>query len=175
MNLDKKAAFVEDMRDRLSGTPLVILTDFKGSTVAEIAQIRRACEPLGATFRVVKNSLCKRALAGTDKEGLTEHFRGNVAVLFAGEDPIAVAKMFRDEVKANKNLVPRAGYFEGDVLDPAGVEAVASLPSRDELLVSLLRTIQEGPRQVLGVLQGPARDLLYLLKNYETKLAEQEA
>jgi large subunit ribosomal protein L10 len=68
----------------------------------------------------------------------------------------------------------KAGFFDGDILDPVGVKAVASLPSREELLVMLLRTLQEGPRQVLGVLQAPARDLLYLLKNYETKLADEQ-
>jgi large subunit ribosomal protein L10 len=69
-------------------------------------------------------------------------------------------------------LVCKAGFFEGTVLDAAGVTTVSKLPSREELLVVLLRTIQEGPRQVLGVLQGPARDLLYLLQNYANKLEE---
>jgi len=172
MNQAQKAEFVEEIRGRFTGAPLVILTDFKGSTVAEMERLRRACEPAGVNFRVVKNTLCKRALAGTELEVLTEHFRGNVGVVFASDDPIAAAKMFKAQVKANKKLEVRAGFFEGEVLDAAGVSAVAELPSREELLVLMLRTIQEGPRQVLGILQAPARDLLYLLKNYQTKLEE---
>lgn len=172
MNRDQKAEFVAEVRERFSSSPLVILTDWKGSTVAEMDSLRRACEPVGVHFQVVKNTLCRRAVEGTDLEGLSDHFRGNIGVLFAGDDPIAAAKLFRAQKKENDKLVCRAGFFEGDVLDEKGVDTVADLPSREELLVSLLRTIQEGPRQVLGVLQGPARDLLYLLKNYETKLTE---
>ena len=173
MNREQKAAFVEEIRGDLTQTDLVILTDFKGSTVAQMEDLRRACEPVGVRFRVVKNTLCKRAIAGTELEGLTEHFRGNIGVLIAGDDPIAAAKLFKEQSKQNKHLEPRAGYFEGDVLDPSGVLAVAELPSREELLVTLLRTLQAGPRQVLGVIRGPARDLLYLLNNYANKLEAQ--
>ena len=121
----------------------------------------------------MKNTLCKRAIADLDAQKLEEHLVGNVGVLFAGEDPIATAKMFKAQLKENDKLVVKAGLFEGDVLDEKGVVAVASLPSREDLLVTLLRTIQEGPRQILGVIRGPARDLLYLLQNYANKLEEQ--
>ena len=170
MNNAQKVEFVDEIRGRFNGSPLVILTDFKGSTVSEMDELRRACQPFGVSFRVVKNTLCKRALVGTDLEGLSDHFRGNVGVIFSSDDAIASAKMFQAQIKSNKKLEVKAGYFEGEILDAAGVSAVAELPSREELLGILLRTMQEGPRQVLGVMQAPARDLLYLLKNYETML-----
>lgn len=175
MNRESKAAVIAEMREAFDSAPLVILTDWCGSTVAEMDALRRACEPAGVQFRVVKNTLCRIAVKDTDLEPLAAHFRGNIGVLFAGDDPIAAAKLYKEQVKGNNKLVCRAGFFEGDVLDAAGVAAVADLPSREELLVSLLRTIQEGPRRVLGVLEAPARDLLYLLKNYEAKLEEQQA
>jgi len=175
MNIAQKTAFVEDARARFDAAPLVILTDFKGSTVAEMDALRRACEPVGVQFRVVKNTLCRRAVQGTDMEPLAEHFRGNIGVMFAGEDPIATAKLYKEQLKTNKNLVTRAGFFEGDVLDAKGVDAVAELPSREELLSKLLSTVLAAPRQVMGVIRAPARDLLYLLKNYETKLEDQGA
>ena len=68
----------------------------------------------------------------------------------------------------------KGGYFDGDVLNADQLDKVADYPSKEELLSMLLRTIQEGPRQVLGVIQGPARDLVNLLKNYEHKLNEGE-
>jgi large subunit ribosomal protein L10 len=173
MNREQKAAFIEEIHGRFEAAPFVVLADFKGSTVAQMDQLRRACEPVGAHFQVVKNTLSKRAVEGTQAEGLADHFSGNVGVLFSGEDPIAAAKMLKDAVKANDKLEVKAGLFEGDVLDAKAVEAVASLPSREDLLVTLLRTIQEGPRQILGVIRGPARDLLYLLQNYATKLEEE--
>ena len=170
MNREQKIEFVDQVRERFASAPLVILTDWKGSTVAEMDALRRACEPVGVHFEVVKNTLCKRAVQGTEMEGLAEHFKGNIGVLFAGEDPIAAAKLYKAQIKENDKLICRAGFFEGDILDDKAVVAVAELPSREELLVGLLRTLQEGPRQVLGVVRAPARDLLYLLNNYANKL-----
>jgi large subunit ribosomal protein L10 len=172
MNREDKSAFIEEVRGRFLEAPLVILSDWKGATVQELDAVRRACEPAGVRFQVVKNTLCRRALQGTDMEPLASHFRGNIGVFFGNEDPIATAKLFREQRRGNDKLIARAGFFEGDLLDGKGVEAVADLPSREELLVTLLRTIQEGPRRVLGVLQAPARDLLYLLSNYAKKLEE---
>jgi large subunit ribosomal protein L10 len=170
MNREQKTLFVENVQTRFADAPLVILTDFKGSTVAQLQHLRRACGEAGAEFQIVKNTLCKLALAGTDMESLAPHFRGNIAVVFSGEDAIATAKLFKEQRQVNENLETRAGFFEGDLLDVGGVEMVATLPSREELLSTLLRTLQEGPRQVMGVIQGPARDLLYLLNNYASKL-----
>lgn len=170
MNREQKAQFVEDIRGRLADAPFVVLTDFKGSTVAQMDTLRRACEASGSHFQVVKNTLSRRAVEGTDAAVLAEYFQGNVGVLFSGGDAIAAAKMFKAAAKDNKRLQVRVGFFEGDVLDEKATLAVASLPSREDLLISLLRTIQEGPRQVLGVVRAPARDLLYLLSNYANKL-----
>jgi len=172
MNRTDKEQFVAEIRSRFETSPLVILSDWKGSTVDQMNELRRACEPVGVHFQVVKNTLCKRAVEDTDLASLAEHFKGNIGVFFSGEDPTAAAKLYKDRRKENDKLVCRAGFFEGTLLDEAGVEAVASLPSREELLVTLLRTMQEGPRQILGVMQGPARDLLYLLNNYAAKMEE---
>lgn len=174
MNRAQKAEFIEGVRGRFQAAPLLILTDFKGSTVLELDELRRACETVGAEFQVVKNTLSKLALKETEKSALGEHFSGNVGVIFSGEDPIAAAKLFRTQLKSNGKLQTRVGFFEGDVLDPVSVDKVADLPSKEELLSSLLATIQEAPRQVLGVIQGPARDLLYLLNNYANTLEDAE-
>ena len=172
MNHAEKAAIVDDVARRFADAPFVALIKYDGSTVAQMDEVRRSCEALGIHFQVVKNTLSKRAISGTEKEALAPKFTGPLAVLFSGEDPIAAAKLVKDTLKKNDRLEVRAGFFEGTVLDAKGVEATASLPSREQLLVSLLRTLQEGPRQVLGVIRAPARDLLSLLKNYETKLEE---
>jgi large subunit ribosomal protein L10 len=98
--------------------------------------------------------------------------------IISGEDPVAAAKVIREVTqvfKKSQKFVIKAGYFDGGTLDSDGVDKVADLPSKEQLLSSLLATIQEGPRSVLGVLQAPARDLLYLLKNYESKLSEAAA
>lgn len=170
MNRTQKAELIENVRGSFAEAPLVILADFKGSTVAQMDQLRRAAEEAGSRFQVVKNTLCHIAIQDTSAASLQGHLSGNIGIVFAGDDPIATAKMFRAQLKANDKLEVRAGFFEGDVLDAKSVDAVADLPSREELLSKLLATLQEGPRRTLGVLQAPARDLLYLLNNYAAKL-----
>lgn len=172
MQRSEKAEFIDQVRAAFEQAPLVILTDFKGVTVSEMDAVRRRVEEAGASFRVVKNTLSRIAIDGTDKAPLAAHFRGNIGVVFAGDDPVATAKVFRALRKENEKLETRAAFFEGELLDGSAVDAVADLPSREELLAQLLATLQEGPRRTLGVLQAPARDLLYLLNNYAAKLEE---
>lgn len=174
MNRDQKVESVQELHGRFADTPFVILTGYKGSSVAQMDALRRACEPAGVHFQVVKNTLARRALEGTDKGALAEHLSGPIGVLISGEDPVATAKTFNAMAKDNQFLEVKAGFFEGDLLDANGVKAVADLPTKEELQASLLATILAAPRQVLGVLQGPARDLLMLLKNYEMKLQEEQ-
>jgi large subunit ribosomal protein L10 len=96
-------------------------------------------------------------------------------VIISNEDPIATAKTLReltkDLVKAERFII-KGGFFDGSTLDGPSIEKVADLPSKEELQSTLLRLLQEGPRQVLGVIQGPARDLVNLLKNHENALSE---
>jgi len=170
MNSQEKAEFVEKLHSRIKDAPFVILTDYKGSTVAQLDALRRGVEEAGTSFQVVKNTLARRALEGTDKVGLAEHFRGPVGVVISGEDPIAAAKAFKKLVKENSHLETKAGFFEGDVIDAKQVESVAELPSKEELQAKLLASLLEAPRMVLRVLQAAPRDLLYLLRNYANKL-----
>jgi large subunit ribosomal protein L10 len=169
-NTDAKAKVVDELRNRFTGSPLVVLADFKGASVLELDRLRRGCEKGGIKLQVVKNTLCWRAVQGTDKEKLADHFRGNIAVLFSGADPIAAAKLVRDQLKGNEKFTIKTSYFDGDLLDSKGVYAVADLPGREELLSTLLGTIQAGPKQLLGVIQGAPRDLMYLLANHAAKI-----
>jgi large subunit ribosomal protein L10 len=173
-NLAHKEERINELKARFASSPLIVLTDFKGASVKEMDRIRRGVETGGIKFQVVKNTLCERALEGTDKAKLAEHFRGNIGVLFSSADPIATAKVLKAKLKESEKFVVKAGFFEGDILDAKGVAAIAELPGREEMLVTVLRTIQEGPRQILGVLQGPARDLLYVLNNYASKLEKED-
>ncbi len=169
-NVEFKAQMVEQLRERFESSPLVVLADFKGTSVKDLDRLRRACEAGGIGFQVVKNSLCYRAVQGTEKEKLADHFRGNIGVMFSNADPIGTARTLRDQLKGNEKITVKAGFFEGDVLDAKGVAAVADLPGREELLGKLLATILAGPQQVLGVIQGAPRDLQFLLSNLANKL-----
>ena len=175
MNKAQKIEFVQELSERLAEAPLLILTDYRTITVAEVNKLRREFEEKGVEYRVVKNSLLKRALMGTDKEGLVEYLTGMTGVILSGEDPIAAAKAARaatKELQVAEKFTVKGGYFDGDVLDGTSISKVADYLGKDELLSMLLRTLQEGPRQTLGVIQAPARDLLFLLKNHEMNLSE---
>jgi large subunit ribosomal protein L10 len=149
------------------------LVDYKSITVEQVNSVRRTFESKGLTYRVEKNTLINRAVQDTEMEGLGKYLSGMTGVVISGEDAIASAKAIRSVVSEFKGstFVLKGGFFDGDILDAKQIEKVADLPSKEELLSTLLRTIQEGPRQVLGVIQGPARDLVNLLKNYENTLS----
>lgn len=172
MDRSQKAEFVEKFHAEIAAAPLVVLADYRGASANETNAIRRTLEKAGIELQVIKNSLAKRALVDTDKCELSEHFVGMTAVIVSGEDAIATAKAVKAALGPKSPIQVKGGFFEGEVLDAAGINAVAALPSREELLSLLLRTLQAGPRQVMGVIRAPARDLLYLLKNYEQKLAD---
>ena len=100
---------------------------------------------------------------------------GMTAWIIAGEDPIAAAKVLKAETKVlvdKERFTLKGGFFDGEILDSKGVSDVAELPSKDELFAMLLGLLLKGPQQMLGVIQAPGRDLVTLLKNFESKLAE---
>jgi large subunit ribosomal protein L10 len=165
-----KAATLSGMSERLSKTPMVVIADYRGTTVKDITAFRSSLKNAGLHYQVVKNTIAKRALAGTPMEGLAGKLGGMSGWVFSNEDAIASAKLLRDIGKTYKTLEIRGGWFEGMVLDAAAVAKVAELPTKEELRSQLLATIQEVPTQVVRVLQAPGRDLLYLLQNFANTL-----
>ena len=173
---EKKQSLVNTLREDLANAPLIALVNYEKITVDQINTVRRSFEEKGIRYFVAKNSLINLAVKGTEREGLGQYLKGMTGVVLSGDDAIETAKVLRSTVKEFKGetFTLKGGFFDGDVLDEKQIDKVADLPSKEELLTTLLRTIQEGPRQVLGVIQGPARDLVNLLKNYENKLSESE-
>ena len=174
----KKQDSLSFLKENLNEAPLVILVNYEGVDVEDINSIRRTFEKNDIQYVVAKNTLVKKAIEGTEKEGLSEFLKGMTGLVISGEDGIATAKTVRDIIKDRKKrpgFMVKAGFFDGIVLkSEKEVNKVADLPSKEELLSTLLRTLQEGPRQIMGVIQGPARDLVNLLKNHEHKLSEAE-
>ena len=174
----KKTDSLNEVKGLFESAPLVVLINYEGITVEEVNTIRRTFEEKGITYLVAKNNIVKKAIEGTEQEGLAPLLTGMTGIVISGEDGIDAAKTIRSIAKDRKKLpgfVIKGGFFDGTVLT-SGVEVnkVADLPSKEELFSMLLRTVQEGPRQILGVIQGPARDLVNLIKNYEHKLSEAE-
>ena len=175
MNREQKAEFVDELSERLKSAPLVALADYRGVTVPEITQLREAFRAQGVGYEVIKNTLTRRAIAGTPMEGMAKYLTGMTGLIISNEDPIATAKALREVTKdlaKTERFVIKGGYFDGEALDGSSIQKVADLPSKEELQSTLLRLLQEGPRQVMGVIQGPARDLLTLLRNHEHAMSE---
>ena len=175
MSRAEKANVVDGLTTRLENAPFVALADYRGITVDEVNALRNKFREAGVHYEVVKNKLAKRAIAGSDKEALNELLVGMTSWIISGEDPIAAAKVLKAETEAlikDEKFTIKGGFFDGEILDSKGVINVAELPSKDELFAMLLGLLQKGPQQVLGVVQAPGRDLVNLLKNFESKLAE---
>lgn len=170
MNREQKAAVTQAFGEGAANVPLLLITEFRGTKVAEINQVRRGLEASGMQFKVVKNTLAKRAFADVGYAGLDEYLTGMTGVVFSGPDPIASARVLRDVLKPFPTIQIRAGYFEGDVVPGDAVKVVADLPGREELLGKLLATLLEGPRQLMRVLTAPGREVVQVIKNYEDKL-----
>lgn len=175
MSRAEKANLVDGLSSRLETAPFVALADYRGITVEEVNALRNKFRDAGIHYEVIKNKLAKRAIADSEKEGLNDFLIGMTSWIISGEDPIAAAKVLKAETESlikDEKFSIKGGFFDGDILDSKGVIDVAELPSKDELFAMLLGLLQKGPQQVLGVVQAPGRDLVNLLKNYESKLAE---
>lgn len=175
MNRTQKVEFVDRFTSQIAEAPLVVLTDYRGATANEANVFRRKLEANGLRLEVVKNTLVRRAIAGTDKEILSTELTGMTGVILSGEDAVGAAKAVGAAIEKDSKIKVKAAFFDGEVFGEDGVKVVSALPGREELLTLLLRTVQAGPQKVMGVIRAPARDLMYLLKNYERKLAEGEA
>jgi large subunit ribosomal protein L10 len=177
MSRANKATLVDGLTTRLESAPFVALADYRGITVEEVNELRTKFRNAGIHYEVIKNKLAKRAIAGSDKEAFNELLVGMTSWIISGEDPIAAAKVLKAETEKlikDERFTIKGGFFDGEFLDSKGVIDVAELPSKDELFAMLLGLLQKGPQQVLGVVQAPGRDLVNLLKNFESKLADGE-
>ena len=137
----QKVARVEKLSAEIKSSGSMVLSDFTGINVEEISTLRQRCRKSGVKFRVVKNSLVKRAVEGTDLEGLTGHFIGPTAIAFS-EDMVAPARVVQEFFKEFGKLEVKAGFVDGQVIDRAGVIILSDLPGRDQLLGMVAGTLQ---------------------------------
>ena len=163
MRIKEKQQIAEDLRDRLSKSAIIVLTDYKGLDVAAMNDLRRKLRADEIEYQVVKNTLLIRAAEDNDIALIKDYFKGPSAIALSYEDPVAPAKVLSQFAKENKKLEIKVGVMNGQVLDAKAINALATLPSRDVLLGQLLsalnaiptsfvRTIAEVPRSFVNVL-----------------------
>jgi len=141
LDLDKKKAVVAEVSAQLAKAKAVVVADYRGLEVGRMTELRAKARKSGVYLRVLKNTLARRAVEGTPFAGLSQHLKGPL-VYGISPDAVATAKVLNEFAKANEKLVIRAGAMENAVISAKEVTALASLPSRDELLAMLLGTMQ---------------------------------
>lgn len=169
MDRSQKQQVVTALQQDLSGSTCVVVTHQTGLSVAEVTQLRRQMRSAGASYRVTKNRLVRRALEGTEFAALVPLFTGPTAVAYS-RDPVAAAKAAVAFANRNDKLTIVGGGLNGQALDPAAVRALATLPSLDELRGKIIGLIQAPATKLAGLLQAPAGQLARVLAAH----AEQE-
>jgi large subunit ribosomal protein L10 len=153
---------VEDLKTRLDGVRTVLLTEYRGLTVAQLSDLRKQLRSVSAEYKVVKNRLAKLALS-PDLAGVKGLLKGPTGMIISREDPVAVAKALHTFARVNQALVIKAGYVEGQLLQPEGLKALADLPSKETLRAQIVGAIQGPLAKLVGLLQAPQRELVYVL------------
>ena len=160
LNVQDKKAIVADVGAQLAGAQTVVLAEYRGIPVEQLTKLRASARDQGVYLRVLKNTLARRAAQGTQFEPLADSMIGPL-IYGISADPIASAKVLQNFAKTQDKLVITAGLYNGKLLDVAGVKALASIPSRDELL-----------SQLLGVMLAPVSAMARVLGAVAAQKAE---
>ncbi len=157
----QKVAVVTEVRERLEAADAAILTEYRGLTVAELAELRQVLRAAGGDYKIFKNTLVKLAIAGGRHEALDPLLEGPTAIAFVTGEVSAAAKALRDYARTYPNLVVKGGLHGDGFLSTQELSALADLPSRDVLLAQLAGTFVAPLRQLAGLLQALPRNLAY--------------
>ena len=140
--VELKAPIVAEISELLDGAQSAVLVDYRGLTVEQDTKLRKQLREAGITYKVYKNTMVNFAVKGTDFEGLSAHLEGPTAIAICATDATAPARILSNFAKTAEALELKCGVVEGTYYDAAGIQTIASIPSRDELLSKFLGSIQ---------------------------------
>ncbi len=141
LNLDDKKAVVAEVSAKVAQAQAIVLAEYRGLEVGDMTSLRAKARSSGVYLRVLKNTLARRAVTGTPFESLAQHMVGPLAYGISA-DPVAAAKVLNEFAKANERFVIKAGAMPGQVMTAKQVATLATMPSREELLATLMGTMQ---------------------------------
>lgn len=159
LNRQEKAVVIEEVSAEVAKAQSIVIAEYRGLDVASVTVLRKTARESGVYLRVLKNSLARRAVAGTAFEPLAEQLTGPL-IYGISADPVAAAKVIAGFAKSNDKLVIKAGALPNNLLNQEGVKALATMPSREELLSKLL-----------GTMQAPIAQFVRTLNEVPTKFA----
>ena len=157
----EKVAVVDEVRERMEAADGALLTEYRGLTVAELADLRRELTAAGGDYKVYKNTLVRLAVADSPRAGVSDLLTGPTAIAFVHGDVSAVAKALREFARANPNLVVKGGVVGTSIMSAADIEVLAELPSRETLLAQFAGALSAPLQQLAGLVQALPRNLAY--------------
>jgi large subunit ribosomal protein L10 len=166
----QKEKLVEELGHIFESSGVVVVAHYEGMTVAEMQDLRASMREAGGSVRVAKNKLAKIALEGKPSASIAEYLTG-MTVLAYSEDPVAAAKVVDAYAKKNEKLVILGGAMGETALDPDGVKAVAGMPSREELISSIVGCIAAPAANIAGAIGAPASNIASILSTIEENAA----
>ncbi len=170
----EKSTVVESLREKLARAQSLVVADYRGLSVGQATEIRRKFRRNGCEYRVVKNTLIQRAVAGTPLEAIRPLLSGMTGLAIGYDEPATAAKISGDVAKEIDKFKVRGGYFDGKLLSLDAVKQLATMPGRDQVRALLLATLVAPAQQIVGVLTAPMRDLLLVLEARAKQLEEKQ-
>ena len=170
MDRAQKEQVVEELGQIFESSGVVVVARYEGMTVAEMQTLRAQMREAGGAVRVAKNRLAKIALDGKPAASIADYLTGMTVLAFS-EDPVAAAKVADAYAKTNDKFVILGGAMGGAALDPAGVKTVAQMPSREELIASIVGCIGAPASSIAGAIGAPASNIAGILKTLEEREA----
>ena len=159
----KKQEELDALKKDLHGAKNLFVTQFQGMTVSQDTELRQKIRGANSKYRVVKNTLARKAAEGTPAAGVSKSFDGSTAIAYNSSDPVALAKALTAYAKTNPLFVFKAGIVEGRVVNIADIAEIAAMPSKEELIAKLLFLINSPAQRIAVALNGVARNLAVVL------------